>query len=91
MYSAKVDTRDYAADNAVDVFAFFFAVTFIVEIVAVSIQLRNIKLHYISKKQNIELAIIVGLFQMACLFTFAIRAAELFIETAIIGDGPCRK
>lgn len=64
MYSDKQDKTDYGLDNAIDVVAFFLAVSAVVQIVLISLQIKNMRNPFLSKKQSIVMAVIVGVFQM---------------------------
>ena len=73
-YSSIQDKKDYAFDNAVDVYAFYFASAFVIEVIGIGLQIHNMGKNFLSQKQNIIIAVIVGLFQMADLFVFGILA-----------------
>lgn len=44
---------------------------------------------FLTKKQNILLAVLVGLFQMGVLFAVLVKAVEMYVLYGILGDEEC--
>ena len=93
-FSAAEDGKDYFLDNQYDVYTFYFAVSTVVCVAAIALQLKNVLTRFLSKKQNILLSVLVGLFQMGVFFTTFVKAVELGVHIGIMGDdlcvvGPC--
>lgn len=87
--SAQNDTN-YQTRNAIDVYAFYYGVALIVELVAVFLLIKNITSPFLSKKQSVMLAVLIGLFMMGSLVSEVIQTAEFFIEIYVGGDLVCR-
>jgi hypothetical protein len=58
-------------------------------VVAIALQLKNLLTRFLSKKQNILLAVLVGLFQMGAFFTTFVKAVEISVLIGILGDDLC--
>lgn len=84
------DKKDYGIENAIDIYTFYFLSAFFIELIAISLQLHNLGRHFLTKKQNIVLAAIVGLFQMGSLFVLGIKAGQFFAQFWVLGDTACK-
>ena len=89
-YSAAQDNENYAMDNLVDVYAYYLASATLLSVVAIALQLKNILNRFLSKKQVIFLAVMVGLFQIGVLFLVAIQLCISFVEEGIMGEEFCK-
>jgi hypothetical protein len=78
-FSDAQNKVNYQTDNAIDIYTFYLAVALIVELVAVYLLIKDINRSFLSKKQSILLAVLIGLFMMGSLVSEAIMTAELFI------------
>ena len=84
------DTKDYAANNAADFYSNYFIASFFGQLIAASILLRHQQSPFLTKMKSMLLAITIGVFQMANLFVFAIKAGQLFVENWVLGDELCK-
>ena len=90
-YTSSVqDQKDYSLDGTIDLYAFYFACAYVIEGVALSLQIKNMCKEFLSKVQVIILAVIVGVFQMASLMIFGITSAYLFTEDWVFGEDLCK-
>ena len=90
-YTSSVqDQKDYSLDGTVDLYAFYFACAYVIEGIALSLQIKNMCNEFLSKIQVIILAVIVGVFQMASLMIFGITSAYLFTEDWVYGEDLCK-
>lgn len=78
-FSDAQNKVNYQTDNAIDIYTFYLAVALIVELVGVYLLIKDINQSFLSKKQSILLAVLIGLFMMGSLVSEAIMTAELFI------------
>lgn len=78
-FSDAQNKVNYQTDNAIDIFTFYFGVALIVELVAVFLLIKDINRPFLSKKQSILLAVLIGLFMMGSLVSEVITTAEFFI------------
>ena len=62
------ENKDYSFENAVDVYAFYYLVSTIVCLVGIALQIKNLINRFLTKRQVIILAVLVGLFQAGILF-----------------------
>jgi len=79
VYSDIQDPKDYAMDNATDIYAKYFFYAFVVQLAAASILIKDGCSAFLSKKKSMILVVIVGIFQMANIFIFAVKSGQLFV------------
>ena len=73
-YADAQDNKNFAMDNAVDVYACYFEAATVICVVAIAIQAKNLYRRFLTTKKVLLLAVMVGLFQMGALYTIAIKA-----------------
>lgn len=78
----KKDT--YTLDNIIDQYAYYIEVGIVIAFVGIIMQMRNARSSFLSKRQVVMLAVIVGLFQVGSLILLAIKAAQIFIRLNLI-------
>lgn len=74
-FSDAQNKKNYQTDNAIDIFTFYFGVALIVELVSVYLLMKNIIRSFLSKKQTVLLAMLIGLFLMGSLVSELIITA----------------
>jgi hypothetical protein len=84
------DTKDYSANNAADIYSNYFLFSFFGQLFSTSILLRHQQSPFLTKMKSMLLAITIGVFQMANLFVFGIKAGQLFVENWVLGDELCK-
>ena len=73
-------------DNEVDIYVYYFVCAFVIEAVALGVQIYNVGRGFISKKQNIILAVLVGLFQMGSLCVLGIQTGQAFAQFWVLNE-----
>ena len=76
-------------ENALDIYAYYFVVATVVCLAAVGMQIKNNRSRFLTKKQNLLLAVLVGLFQVGVFYTVAIKTVQGFVMKSVLGDDFC--
>ena len=69
-----------------DIYAFFYAVATIVCVVGIALQIKNNINRFLTKRQNILLAVLVGVFQVGVFFICWVTLAQIAVEVSVLGD-----
>jgi hypothetical protein len=84
--SSIEDPINYAYDNIIDQYAYYLDVGVVIAAIAIVLQIKNIGSDFLTKKQSILLAVLVGLFQVGSLILMAIKTVQIFIRLELISD-----
>jgi len=71
-------------DNIIDQYAYYIEVGIVIAFVGIVMQMRNARSSFLSKRQVVMLAVIVGLFQIGSLILLAIKTSQIFIRLNLI-------
>ena len=77
-------------ENALDIYAYYFLVATVVCLAAIGMQIKNNRTRFLTKKQNLLLAVLVGLFQVGVFYTIAITTIQGFVMGWVLGDDFCK-
>jgi hypothetical protein len=78
------DKINYALDNIIDQYAYYIDVGIVIAFVGIIMQMRSARSSFLSNRQVVMLAVIVGLFQVGSLILLVIKAAQIFIRLNLI-------